>query len=210
MLYSPTHQEGLGEPSNPMKLIVGLGNPGPEYAKTRHNAGFMAVDRLAQRHGFAGPKSKFHAGVLEGAIGVGGDLHRVLLMQPTTYMNRSGLAVGEARAFYKLEPADILVLVDEAALPLGSIRLRASGSPGGHNGLKDLERALGTRDYPRLRIGIDPPPGRVPQADYVLGKFTADQLDALDPALTRACDAVETWLAEGIDAAMNRYNTKPD
>lgn len=184
-----------------MKLIVGLGNPGPEYAKTRHNAGFMAVERLAQRHGLTSVKHKFHAGVLEGRI----NLHKVMLMQPMTYMNRSGLAVGEAAAFYKLEPEDVLVLVDDVALDVGQLRLRASGGPGGHNGLKDLERALGTRDYPRLRLGIGPK-SRAPQVDFVLGRFTDDQLADLAPVLTRACDCVEAWLEEGIEKAMTKFN----
>ncbi|MEO1237314.1 MAG: aminoacyl-tRNA hydrolase [Planctomycetota bacterium] len=184
-----------------MKLIVGLGNPGPEYAKTRHNAGFMAVDRLARRHGLDGEKHKFHAGVLEGRI----HLHKVMLMQPTTYMNRSGLAVGEARAFYKLTPDDVLVVVDDLALDVGQLRLRASGGPGGHNGLKDLERALGTRDYPRLRLGIGPR-GRAPQVDFVLGRFTDTQLDELDPVLTRTCDCIESWLDEGVEKAMTKFN----
>ncbi|MEM7627543.1 MAG: aminoacyl-tRNA hydrolase [Planctomycetota bacterium] len=185
-----------------MKLIVGLGNPGTEYAKTRHNAGFMVLERLAHRHGLTGPKHKFHAGVLEGRI----NLHKVMLMQPMTYMNRSGLAVGEAAAFYKLDPEDILIVVDEVALDLGQLRLRASGSPGGHNGLKDLERALGTRDYPRLRVGIGPKPTRVPQVDFVLGRFTEDQLADLDPVLTRACDCIESWLEDGIEKAMTKFN----
>lgn len=135
-----------------MKLIVGLGNPGPEYAKTRHNAGFMTLEKLAQRHGLTGVKHKFHAGVLEGFI----HQKKVMLMQPMTFMNRSGLAVGEAASFYKFDPTDILILVDEIALDVGQIRLRGAGSPGGHNGLKDIERVLTTRDYPRLRIGIGP------------------------------------------------------
>ena len=184
-----------------MKLIVGLGNPGPEYAASRHNAGFMAVERLANRHSIAGVKHKFHAGVLEGRIAG----EKVLLLQPTTYMNRSGLSVSEAMAFYKLEPADLLVLVDDLALDCGTLRLRATGSAGGHNGLSDIERRLGTRDYPRLRIGIDPP-GKTPQVDYVLGKFSPDQLDRLDPALWRACDCIETWLRDGIERAMTMYN----
>ncbi|MEM9418477.1 MAG: aminoacyl-tRNA hydrolase [Planctomycetota bacterium] len=184
-----------------MKLIVGLGNPGPEYAKTRHNAGFMAIEKLANRHGLMGAKHKFHAGVLEGRI----NMHKVMLMQPTTYMNRSGLAVGEAAAFYKLEPEDILILVDEIALDVGQIRLRASGSPGGHNGLKDLERALGTRDYPRLRLGIGPRT-RAPQVDFVLGKFTDEQLDEMNFTLGKACDCIESWLEDGIELAMTKYN----
>jgi len=184
-----------------MKLIIGLGNPGNEYVKTRHNAGFMALERLANRHGLSSVKHKFHAGVLEGRI----NLHKVMLMQPMTFMNRSGLAVGEATAFYKCEPQDVLILVDDIALDCGQLRLRATGSAGGHNGLTSVEQALGTRDYPRLRIGIDPR-GRIPQVDYVLGRFTEPQLEALEPALYRACDCIEAWLADGIENAMTRFN----
>lgn len=187
-----------------MRLIVGLGNPGREYEKTRHNAGFMVVDRLATRHGFTGARQKFHAGVLEGAIGQS----RCLLMQPLTYMNRSGLAVREAMQFYKLEPRHLLVVVDDVALPTGRLRLRSRGSAGGHNGLIDIERVLATTDYPRLRIGIDAPPPRVKQADYVLGRFTPEQFDQLDPALTRACDCIEAWLTDPIDDVMNHFNAQ--
>ena len=195
-----------GSPSEtepPMKLIVGLGNPGSEYARTRHNAGFLVVDRLAEKRGLTGAKSKFHAGVLEGRLAG----EKVMLMQPTTYMNRSGLSVGEAASFYKLEPSDVMVIVDDVALPVGRIRLRKSGSTGGHNGLADVARVLGTSSYPRLRIGIDPP-GRAPQKDYVLGKFTDEQQKQLDPALDRACEAIECWIAEGIDKAMSLYNAE--
>ncbi len=184
-----------------MKLIVGLGNPGPEYAKTRHNAGFMTLEKLAQRHGLTGVKHKFHAGVLEGFI----HQKKVMLMQPMTFMNRSGLAVGEAASFYKFDPTDILILVDEIALDVGQIRLRGAGSPGGHNGLKDIERVLTTRDYPRLRIGIGPRT-RAPQVDFVLSRFTEDQLADLDPALEKACDCAERWLTDGLEKAMTRYN----
>lgn len=190
-----------------MKLIVGLGNPGRKYQNTRHNAGFMAIDRLAQSHGLSGAKSKFHAGVLETRFGG----HKALLMQPMTYMNKSGLAVGEAARFHKLDPGDILILVDDVALPVGTIRLRPKGGTGGHNGLADIGRALGTDNFPRLRIGIDPPMiegQRIPQVDYVLGPFTETQRPALEPALTDAADAAELWAREGIDAAMNRYNIK--
>ena len=188
-----------------MKLIVGLGNPGTEYRNTRHNAGFMAIERLAQRHGLDAAKMKFDAGVIEGAIPAGGRLHRVVLMQPTTYMNRSGQAVIAAMNFFKLDADDLLVLVDDIALPCGRIRLRATGSAGGHNGLKDIERVLGSRDYPRLRIGVDPP-GRIPQVDYVLGRFTAEQREALDPALDGACRATECWLEHGIARTMSDFN----
>lgn len=187
-----------------MKLIVGLGNPGPEYALTRHNAGFMAVERLAKRsHLTDNPvRAKFHSAMLEGPI-VG---ERCVVLEPQTYMNRSGLAVAEAVTFYKLNPqTDLMVLVDDLALPVGRIRLRPEGSAGGHNGLADIQRALGTVTYPRLRIGIDPR-GRVHQADYVLGRFSPDQLAKLGPALDGACDAVETWIQHGIDKAMTRHN----
>lgn len=186
-----------------MKLIVGLGNPGTQYANTRHNAGFMAIDRLATRHGLSGARVKFHAGVLEGPV-VG---EKCILMQPTTFMNRSGLAIAEAIRFYKLELSDLMVLVDEVALPLGRIRMRPSGSAGGHNGLIDIEQKLSTREYPRLRLGIDPP-GRIPQTDYVLGRFTAEQRDQLEPALDRVADAIECWIQEGIEKAMSLYNAE--
>jgi len=185
-----------------MKLIVGLGNPGPEYAKTRHNVGFMVLDRLAVRHQITGVRSKFHAGVLEGAIAG----QRCVLMQPTTYMNRSGLSVGEAVAFYKLEPADVMIVVDDVALPCGRIRMRAEGSAGGHNGLSDVERALGTPAYPRLRIGVDTP-GRIPQTDYVLGKFTGQQWPLVEAAIDRSCDAIACWITEGIAKAMTKFNS---
>jgi len=184
-----------------VKLIVGLGNPGPEYAKTRHNAGFMAVERLAQRHDITGVKTNFHAGVLDGLVAG----HRCLLVQPMTYMNRSGLTVSEAMNFYKLEPQDLLVIVDEAALDVGTIRLRAGGSAGGHNGLKDIEAKLGTSDYPRLRIGVNSPT-RASRKDFVLGRFSEEQLAELDPALDRACNCIECWLNDGIEKAMSLYN----
>ena len=189
-----------------MKLIVGLGNPGSEYARTRHNAGFMAVERLAGRHGLAGQpaRSRFHGRMIESTIAQ----QRCMLLEPMTYMNRCGLCVGEAVRFHKLDPMeDLLVVVDDVALPVGRIRLRAEGGPGGHNGLKDISRALGGDGYPRLRIGIDAP-GVVPQVDYVLGRFTEGELDALSTALESACDAIECWISHGIDRSMTRYNAE--
>ncbi|MDX1564501.1 MAG: aminoacyl-tRNA hydrolase [Phycisphaeraceae bacterium] len=190
-----------------MKLIIGLGNPTPDYDGTRHNVGFEVVDRLAGRHGFDEPRQKFHAHVHEGRIGP----QRVLLMKPTTYMNRSGQAVSEAARFYKVEPSQALVVVDDTALPVGQIRLRSGGSAGGHNGLTDIEQRLGTADYPRLRVGIGAPrlgDRKIPQADYVLGRFTEPQRRELEPALQRAAEAAECWLAEGAEAAMNRFNSR--
>ena len=184
-----------------MRLIIGLGNPGKEYEQTRHNIGFMVLDHLATRHHITGAKMKFHAGVLDGTI----MNERCILMQPTTFMNRSGGAVREALDFYKLDPNQVLVVVDDTALPCGSIRLRASGSAGGHNGLADIECLLGTQNYPRLRVGIDAP-GLIPQADYVLARFSPAQLKELPAAIDRACDAIEAWLTDDIDRAMTSYN----
>lgn len=190
-----------------MKLIIGLGNPGKEYTLTRHNAGFMVIDRLAQRAGWSdAPRARFHAVMREGHIAG----ERCILLQPQTYMNRSGLSVGETVAFYKIDPAvDLMIVVDDVALPVGRIRLRPDGGPGGHNGLKDIQRALGGDQYPRLRIGIDPP-GRVPQVDYVLQRFSVEQLDKLQPALDLACDAIECWIKQGITQAMTRHNAPPE
>lgn len=186
-----------------MKLIVALGNPGAEYARSRHNAGFIVVEHLAQRHGLARPKAKFHGATLDGVIAG----QRCTLLQPTTYMNRSGLAVAEAVNFYKLDPAaDLLIVIDDVALPCGRLRLRAAGGPGGHNGLADVERVLATQDYPRLRIGIDATPPSMTQSDYVLGQFTAAQFQMINDKLDTACDAIEHWLTRGIEAAMNAFN----
>ena len=194
-----------------MKLIVGLGNPGPDYRRTRHNAGFMAVDRLADRHATGQtPRARFSGVTVEARIETGQGACPCLLVKPTTFMNLSGRCVAEALRFYKLDPVnDLLVLVDDVALPAGKIRLRARGSAGGHNGLADIERLLGTDEYGRCRIGFDPP-GRIPQKDYVLGRFTEEQEAALQPALERACDAAETWAVQGITAAMNRFNAEPE
>ncbi len=191
-----------------MKIIVGLGNPGPEYARTRHNAGFLAIDRLAARHApTETPRSRFGGLVTECAI----KGSKALLLKPLTYMNRSGLSVAQAATFYKANlSADLLVLVDDVALPAGSIRLRPGGSAGGHNGLADVQRALGTDAYPRLRIGIDAKPAAMALHDYVLGRFSDEQSTALAPALEKACDATELFVTDGLETAMNRFNRKDD
>lgn len=187
-----------------MKLIVGLGNPGSQYEKTRHNAGFMAVDRLSRRWPTSEvPKSRFSA--LCSETMVAGE--KCLLIKPLTYMNLSGRCVSEAIGFYKLQPAsDCLVLVDDVALPTGALRLRGEGSAGGHNGLTDIQRALGSTVYPRLRIGIDPCPPMMKLEDYVLGRFTGEQLALLEPALDKAADAVEQFIRVGLAKAMNTVN----
>lgn len=188
-----------------MKLIVGLGNPGDEYIDTRHNVGFDVLDRLARRHAPGEiARAKFHGALLEAMI----ESERVLLLKPTTYMNRSGLAVAEAVRFYKMNPAEqLLVLVDDVALACGVIRIRASGGAGGHNGLSDIEQKLGTDDYARLRIGIDPP-GDIPQKNYVLGRFRPDQREAVEPALEDAVRAAVSWVAHGPLETMNAFNRR--
>ena len=190
-----------------MKLIVGLGNPSSEYERTRHNAGFMAVERAVRRHvPGAVVRSKFNAALVEATLGG----EKVLFAKPLNYMNRSGTPVAETLNFYKMSAqADLLVLVDEWQLPLGSIRIREGGGDGGHNGLADIERALGTQSYPRLRIGIDaPPPGYDNPADWVLGRFTDEQVKALEPALDRAAEAIECFATKGLATTMNRFNGK--
>ncbi len=189
-----------------MKLIVGLGNPGAQYEQTRHNAGFMAVDLLAQRHASGQiPKSRFHAVTLDAIIGT----EKVLLMKPTKYMNLSGQSVGEAIRFYKLDPnEDLLVLVDDIALPVGFIRVRKNGSAGGHNGLTDIDRLLGGADYPRIRIGVGNVPKFMNQSDWVLSKFMKEEHGDVDRSLKAAADATECLLDEGVTKAMNAFNTK--
>jgi PTH1 family peptidyl-tRNA hydrolase len=202
-----------------MKLIVGLGNPGREYVGTRHNIGFEVLDRLAAKIGLiASPsdfdrqaRSNFDGLALDGPAVLGAGMQeRFLLLKPLTFMNLSGKAVQAAKAFYQLSDGDLMIVLDDLALPCGKIRLRANGSSGGHNGLRDIERALGTSEYPRLRVGIDPKPDRVPQRDYVLGKFSEEQRKQVNPAIDRAAEALLVWADQGIVAAMNRFNAKTE
>lgn len=187
-----------------VKLIVGLGNPGHEYEKTRHNAGFLVLDALAAKHASGGiVKSKFHGAVLDAMIGG----EKCLLLKPLTYMNRSGQSVAEAARFYKLDPAkDVLVVVDDLALPSGKIRLRASGGSGGHNGLSDIDRVLGTQNYPRLRVGIDAKPDFMDQAAYVTGRFTDEQWALLQDSIESSIKAIQCFVSQGITMAMNKFN----
>jgi PTH1 family peptidyl-tRNA hydrolase len=187
-------------------LIVGLGNPGREYANTRHNIGFMAVERLAERWRASWKtEKKFQSRVARADQ----DGRRCLLCEPQTYMNLSGEAVGALMNFYRLTPERLLVVIDDADLPFGEIRMRADGSSGGHHGLESIEAHLGTRQYPRLRIGIGREPGAARQiTDYVLGAFRRADAELLDKVLTRASDQIECWLNDGIAKAMNRYNGK--
>ena len=184
------------------RLIVGLGNPGPQYAGNRHNAGFQVVERLAEAHEIKLDRLQFKARVGVGTI----EGHHVVLAKPLTFMNLSGQAVGPLVRWYKVPLESLLVVMDDLDLPLGTIRLRPSGGAGGHKGLQSIIDALGTRAFPRLRIGIGrPPPGWDP-ADYVLHDFTPDEQPIIAQAYEQAMAAIECWLVEGIDAAMNRFN----
>ncbi len=189
----------------PSKLIVGLGNPGPEHAFNRHNVGFQCLDRLARAHGLEFTQWRFEASLAFGEIrGV-----KVLLAKPLTYMNLSGRAVGPLMRCYKVPTVGLLVIYDDMDLPLGSIRLRQRGGAGGHKGMLSIIDSLGTQDFPRLRVGIGRPPGKMDPVDYVLGDFTPEERLIIEEAYERAISAIESWLTEGIAAAMNRYNPSP-
>ena len=185
-----------------MKAIVGLGNPGREYAGTRHNIGFDVIEEVARRWNVRLRPWKSAADV---AVAAG---RGAVLVEPQTFMNLSGEAVGRVSAFHKLEPADVLVVVDEVQLPLGRIRLRRSGSAGGHNGLKSVIQHLGTA-FPRLRIGVGRGDPKWDLADHVLSRFGREERDAVAEAVNRAADAVEIFVDEGIEVAMNRFNQSP-
>jgi PTH1 family peptidyl-tRNA hydrolase len=198
-----------------MKLIVGLGNPGPQYLGTRHNVGFDVLDAFAQRLGWISnrdlfallAKNKFDGLAIDGLMKLpAGQTEKVLLLKPMTFMNLSGRSVQAALAFYQLSTTDLMVVLDDLALPAGKIRLRSGGSDGGHNGLKDIQRALGASNYPRLRLGIDAPPPRVPGRDYVLGRWSEEQRKRLDPAIDRAATALTVWIEKGIESAMSQFN----
>ena len=184
-------------------LIVGLGNPGGDYENTRHNVGFAVADELARRGGFSIQRAKFKA--LTAAASIGGQ--GALVMKPTTYMNLSGEAVGEAARFYKLAPQRVLVISDDVDLPLGKLRLRASGSAGGHNGLKSIIQHLGSDQFPRLKVGVGGKPHPdYDLADWVLGKLTGEDKKVMDEAVKRAADAIECLLKDGAEKAMNQFN----
>lgn len=186
-------------------LIVGLGNPGSKYEATRHNVGFRAVAALAESAGVKIDRAKFQA--LTAQCTVAG--HRVLLMQPQTYMNNSGLAVRQAADFYKLPPDRILVLFDDIDLDVGRLRIRRSGSAGGHNGIKSIIACLGSQDFPRIKIGVGAKPHPdYDLADWVLSRFTVAEQKLLLPAIDRAAEAVPVILTDGIEKASSRFNGK--
>lgn len=184
-------------------IVVGLGNPGAEYEKTRHNAGFLSIDHIAKKCGVRIDRVKFHALVCEANLGGA----RVLLMKPTTFMNNSGLAIAEAAAFYKIPCENIIVLHDEISFSAGLFRIRRKGSAGGHNGLKSIIAQLGSDAFPRIKIGV----GQKPSPDYdlvdwVLGKFPSDDMAALESRFDDIYASVELILGGKIDEAMNKYS----
>jgi PTH1 family peptidyl-tRNA hydrolase len=186
-----------------LKAIVGLGNPGAEYRNTRHNVGFEVVDALARRWAVRLRSWKSVADVA--VVGA----RDAILVEPKTFMNLSGQAVRAVADYYRIAPADLLVIVDEVQLPLGRLRLRRSGSAGGHNGLKSVIEHVGA-EFPRLRIGVERGDRRWDLADRVLSPFPASERDVVDAAIDRAADAAETFLSEGLEPAMSRFNAAED
>ena len=184
-------------------LIVGLGNPGAEYAKTRHNAGFLLVEKLAERWKIGWTvEKKFNARIARSDRDAG----RALLCEPQTFMNASGETVGPVIGFYRVPLKHVLVAVDDADLPFGELRLRPGGSSGGHHGLESIEQHVGTREFARLRIGIGRKAGAREITDYVLGKFSAGETELAEKILAAAADQTEVWMQAGIQKAMNQFN----
>ena len=188
---------------NRWRVIVGLGNPGRAYVGNRHNVGFMLLDKVSKKHNLT-----FKKVLNRGIAAVGeGDLRRVVLLKPQTFMNDSGACVGPTLKFYKCKPADLLVIYDELDLPFGQLRLRGKGSAAGHNGMRSIIQFLGTQDFPRLRIGIGRPPGRMAGADYVLQNFSKSETDELSgDVFETAMSGIDVWLTHGLELAMNLVN----
>ncbi len=188
-------------------LVVGLGNPGKEHARNRHNMGFMVADRWAERHGIECSRRRPWAVQGEGQAEIEGRTFRVVVAKPRTFMNLSGDAVIEITRRRQVAPQRVIVVYDDLDLPLGKLRIRERGSAGGHKGMGHIIQRLGTEDILRIRAGIGRPQGEVAgAADYVLGDFSRSERDAVDEAIARACDALDTLLAQGVQAAMTRFN----
>ena len=184
-------------------LLVGLGNPGTKYESTRHNMGWLALDSLMEKEKFTLNKLRFKAWT--GMLDYKG--HKILVMKPQTYMNLSGESVGEAARFYKVPADHVLVISDDVSLPVGKLRIRKSGSAGGHNGLKNIIQHLGTDKFPRIKVGVGSPrPGEHDMVDWVMGKPMGEDRTAVEDALDRAGNAAKALITEGIDRAMNRFN----
>lgn len=187
-------------------LVAGLGNPGRQYEKTWHNCGFLVLEILSQRHQIALNKIRFKGLTGQGTIAG----RKVVLLKPTTYMNLSGESMREAMAFYKIPPQRTLVIYDDLDLPAGQIRMRPSGGAGTHNGMRSIISQLGRQDFPRVRVGIGPLPANWELVSYVLSDISQDQQNQMFEAFSRAADAVEKTLRDGIEAAMNQANQKKD
>lgn len=197
MFFAKEETEGI-------KVICGLGNPGTNYAKTRHNCGFMLVDRLAERYGARWQTSRFKADICRAVI----EGQRVLLVKPLTYMNNSGEALQKLLAYYRYKPEQLLVAYDDLDVALGTIRVRERGSAGSHNGMRSIVKLLGSQDFPRIRIGIGPKPPELDIVDFVLGVPCEADMKSLDESLARAEAAVALALKENLLLAMSRYNGK--
>ncbi|WP_156644956.1 aminoacyl-tRNA hydrolase [Lentibacillus sp. JNUCC-1] len=185
-----------------MKCIVGLGNPGRKYKKTRHNIGFMAVDELLKRYGWKLNQGKFEGKyTVEHVSG-----QKILLVQPQTFMNLSGKSVGPLADYYGIEPKDIVAVYDDLDLPAGKIRLRQQGGHGGHNGIRSLIDHLGTKSFNRIRIGIGRPEDRTPVVDYVLNPFAKHEKESVEASIHKAADAIESWMEKPFVEVMNEFN----
>ena len=190
-----------------MKLVAGLGNPGKQYRGTRHNVGFDVIDLLASKY-----RLEFDAAPVDAMFARWRrhDGEDVLMVKPLTFMNLSGEAVAGLARYYRIEPAELLVVCDDVNLPLGRLRVRATGTEGGHNGLKSVAAVLGTIDYPRLRIGVGRGDVRRELSDHVLARFEPEEQPGMEAAIARAADAVETWISDGVAKTMNVFNRTDD
>ncbi|MBN1553258.1 MAG: aminoacyl-tRNA hydrolase [Phycisphaerae bacterium] len=193
---------------NAGKFVVGLGNPGRKYERTRHNVGFRVLDVLQRRWNLGEGKSAFEGRLWRAEPARGGRIRRVRLLAPGTYMNCSGRSVRKMLEYYKASPDAMLVVLDDMALELGRLRVRPGGSAGGHNGLDDILRVCGTTDVPRLRIGVGQSPGVMDPKDYVLSAFGEKETEDIGAAIEQAADAVEMWIFEDIAKVMETYNRK--
>lgn len=201
-MFSRMFKRNVEESTTATYLVIGLGNPGREYKNTRHNFGFLLADRIASRLGVTFGRLESKALVAKGSQ----DGRRVILAKPQTFMNLSGQAAGSLVRFYKVPLENLLVVCDDVDLPFGVLRMRPGGGSAGQKGLASIIQSLGTEEFPRLRIGIGRPPGRMQATDYVLQNFSKEEQEQLDMILDRAADAVQVFVTRGIDAAMNLYN----
>ncbi len=196
------YTEDIPQPMAEWHLIVGLGNPGKKYENTRHNIGWQVLDEFARRWSLSFSKTEHHAQTASGLVRD----KKVILAKPQTFMNLSGTSVAPMAKFYKIDPAQIIVVNDDMDVPLGTLRLRAKGGPGGQKGLKDILNRMGTKEIARVRVGIGRPPGQMDPSAYVLRPFRGDDTITASLAADRASDALETWLTDGIELAMTRHN----